>query len=295
MAYKQKTKHFTFPVLGYGDTILPETELAKWQLVENLFMACLRGEKTAIFCEGDLILRRDRENGLIYAKMESVGNGIICNGIAAGRYFEAKSPIIWGPLHENGFYYLYISTTTDTVTDYSKFNAYVSNTRSPSGNVVLIATIDMRNETYLIDRYPEGKNAPLALNRHIEDNTNPHGELLRQTNLVVENTIETQNIKADTIVAETLILGDKELRIGDSRIMKFTTMNNVTIIPGVNVLECGKNRSVVFVQSLNGGNNLEFLLGSLSNGKYDDNVIVVSNKSNSNIVTTLMVSYYQIS
>ncbi len=288
MAYRQKTRHFTFPVLGYGDTILPETEIAKWQLVENLFMACLRGEQTAIFHEGDLVLFRDRKQGSIYARMESIGNGVICNGMAAGRYFEAKNPIVWGPLQSGGFYYLYISTTVETDADYSKFDAYVSNTRAPADGVVLVATVDMRKETYLIDRYPEGKNAPMALNRHIEDNTPPHGELLRQTNLVVENTIDAQDIKADTIIAKTLVLGGKELRVGEGQSMKFTTMD-VKIIPGENSFNCGDDKNVVFVQSLNHNDKLVFNLGS----NLPNNMIHVLNQSNSVLTTTLLISYYQ--
>lgn len=247
-SYSQKTVHYGIPVLGYGDRILPEVELKKWQTIENLFLACLRGESTAIFAEGNLSLeyRRDKK---IYAVMREAGNGVICRGMSSGAYFNAVKPIEWGPLVPGSTYYLEVNSNVHTFGDSSAFSVSYSTMSSPSEKVALVATVDMRGDVFKIDRYPVGKNCPALLMRHIEDNEDPHGDILYQTNLNVKNLLEADTAKINELHVNSLIIGNKELRLDANRV--HTIVVEETVNAGGNVFtpDIGGQR-IVFVQSM---------------------------------------------
>ena len=49
--YKQATKYLGIPVPGWQDGIWPDLEMMKWQMVENMLMASMRGSVNSIFRE----------------------------------------------------------------------------------------------------------------------------------------------------------------------------------------------------------------------------------------------------
>ena len=249
MSYSQKTAHYGIPVLGYGDRILPEVELKKWQVVENLFLACLRGESTAIFGEGNLTLEF-RHGKEIYAVMRENGNGVICRGMSGGSYFNAEKPVEWGPLAPGSVYYLEVNANVHTFENPAAFSVSFSTMSSPSEKVALVASVDMRGDIFKIDRYPAGKNCPALLMRHIEDNEDPHGELLYQTNLVVKNSIDTDLARVRELHADTLFVGGNAIRFDEKRI-RSVIYEPEEVVPGENVFYPDlKGYRIVFVQSM---------------------------------------------
>lgn len=247
--YSQKTVHYGIPVLGYGDRILPEVELKKWQTIENLFLACLRGESTAIFSEGNLSLER-RKDHKIYAVMRDAGNGVICRGMSAGAYFNAVRPIEWGPLESGSSYFLELNANLNTFNDPSSFSVAFSPIKSPSEKVALVAFVDLRGDVFKIDRYPVGKNCPALLMRHIEDNEDPHGELVYQTNLKVKNLFEAEVSKVEELYVNSLFLNGREIRFDENRVRSIL-FKAEKVGRGENVFSpnIGSER-IVFVQSM---------------------------------------------
>lgn len=278
MSYRQRTSHYSIPVLGYGDTIEPSTELSKWQMVENFFLSCLRGEKTAVFSEGELLLERDGDK-YVKATMYNAGNGVICRGITGGRYFDAKTPIVWSGLKPDCFYYLYVSTTDKTFDDPSDFDSTSSEVSLLSENQALVATVDLRGDTYEVDRFPPGKNCPTMLQRHIEDNVDPHGEILHQKNISVKNRLDAHSATIGDLRTESLIVGGVEVRFDGKRYR--TEVNDVDVPPGKTMFNGDlKDGRIVFAQCLDP--NVVF---SISNG-----VLSAENNTGKKISTTMMLT-----
>ena len=280
-SYSQKTNHYGIPVLGYGDRILPEVELKKWQFIENLFLACMRGESTAIFAEGNLSLEQRRDKK-IYAVMREAGNGVICRGMSGGAYFNAIKPIEWGPLSIGSTYYLEVNANVHTFEDPSVFSVSYSTMSSPSEKVALVASVDMRGDVFKIDRYPPGKNCPALLMRHIEDNENPHGELVYQTNLNVKNFLEADTAKINELHVNSLVVDNKELRFDEKRVREIVI--DGTVGPGENVFtpDIGENE-IVFVQSMP-----QFSDIAISD---DGSSFKVVNHNNNSVQARFMVSF----
>lgn len=174
--YKQKTKNFGIPVLGWEDRIWPELEMMKWQMVENMLMASMKGAVNSIFREGHMRLSK---SGWTYSVVLSgTGNEPSLQGSVGGAYFDAPSSLVWDNLSEGRTYFLYIEGSTKTFQDESAVKTVSSTTRLENQYVTLVAKVDLTD--YTIDRYPIGKVNTRDLSQHVLDNDCPHGEKLIQ-------------------------------------------------------------------------------------------------------------------
>jgi hypothetical protein len=102
--YKQATKHFGIPVPGWKDGIWPELELLKWQMVENMLMAAMRGNVNAVFREGNIQLRKESD-GKYAVLLTATGNEPSVQGAVGGAYFNPNQSVIWSGLEEGLSYY----------------------------------------------------------------------------------------------------------------------------------------------------------------------------------------------
>lgn len=190
--YKQKTKFFQFPVPGYDDGIWPAVELKKWQMVENLILAAQRGNVNAIFREGDLRIKQERD-GSYSAILTATGNEPSAQGAVGGAFFESKSTIVWSGLQVGNAYYLYIKGSNKTFYDAQAVVPVASITRLITPYVTLVAKADLTSETLSIDRNPPGKVNARDLGQHVVDYDNPHGDKMIQDELLIRNHLALGN------------------------------------------------------------------------------------------------------
>jgi hypothetical protein len=184
--YKQKTKYFQMPVPGWKDKIWPELELQKWQMVENLILAAMRGNVNAVFREGDMRIKQD-SSGRYFVRLSATGNEPSLHGAVGGAYFEAPSSITWTGLEEGRSYYLYVKGTTKTFLDASDISTVASVIRLSNPNVTMVAKVDLTTDPMTIDRNPPGKVNARDLAQHVLDYDNPHGSKLSQDELLVRD------------------------------------------------------------------------------------------------------------
>lgn len=184
--YKQATRYFGIPVPGWKDGIWPELELLKWQMVENLLLAAMRGNVNAIFREGDFRISQE-SNGTYSVRLSATGNEPSAQGSVAGAYFDAPSSIVWSDLEYGKAYYLYVKGTTKTFQDCKEISPVASITRLTTQYATLIAKVDLTGETPSIDRNPPGKVNARDLAQHVLDYDNPHGGKLSQDEMLVRN------------------------------------------------------------------------------------------------------------
>lgn len=184
--YSQATRYFRIPVPGWDNGIWPELEMLKWQMVENLLMAAMRGNINAIFREGDLRLRKE-SNGTYTAKLSATGNEPSCQGAVGGAYFDAPSSLEWSGLKEGQSYYLYVKGCDNTFQNAREVIPVASEVRLQTKYVTLVAKADLTMENPTVDRNPPGKVNARDLAQHVLDYDNPHGDKLAQDELLVRN------------------------------------------------------------------------------------------------------------
>jgi hypothetical protein len=186
--YKNATRFFGIPVPGWDDGIWPELELLKWQMVENLIMAAMRGNVNAVFREGDIRIRKDSDE-TYSVKLSATGNEPSCQGAVGGAYFDAPSSLVWKGLQDGLAYYLYVKGSENTFQDARDVIAVSSVVRLQTKYATLVAKADLTGDNPSVDRYPPGKVNARDLAQHVLDFDNPHGDKLAQDELLVRNHI----------------------------------------------------------------------------------------------------------
>ncbi len=215
--YKQRTKFLGIPVVGERDCIWPEVELKKWQIVENLLIAGLKGMQNCIFDEGDLSLQ-SKPDGTFYVILRPSGVKPALEGIVGSAYCYVGDALTWDNLIAGNTYYLYVTRTPHTYTDSSSVRSLSTTKEQPNKLTILVGIADLKGNPHL-DREPEGKVNIFDLVEHSSDNENPHG---------------VQLIQDELLVRKRLVLGDGQdteivLRSGDEKI----TLPVACLVPGV--------------------------------------------------------------
>lgn len=184
--YKQATKYFGIPVPGWDDGIWPEVEMLKWQMVENMLMAAMRGNVNAVFREGDLRMQQEKD-GTYTVRLSATGNEPSVQGAVGGAFFDAPSSIAWKGLPVGKSYYLYVKGSSNTFQDPSDIVPVASANRLTTKFATLIAVVDLVADKPTVDRNPPGKVNARDLAQHVLDYDNPHGDKVIQDEILIRN------------------------------------------------------------------------------------------------------------
>lgn len=203
--YKQRTSYLGIPVVGKGDGIYPDVELRKYTIIENMLIAGTQGLKEVVFDDGSYALEMDGDTYMVKAKAASPTPSI--HGMVSGFYFKCASVVKWEGLKKGFFYYLYVKATPDTPYKSSAVRMVSSTVRIGSG-ALLVATVDLREETPELEVYPDGKVYSQDVARHASDTTNPHGLKMTQSELEITDKL---SLGKDSIVE----LDDKKVEPDD--------------------------------------------------------------------------------
>ena len=186
--YKQRTRRLGIPVVDYDDRIMPELELKKYQIIENMLLAGLRGAVNSVFDEGDMNVARG-EDGKWRVTLSATGANSSATGTVGGAYFEAPSSVAWEGLEDGCSYFLYLRGTSKTFESPSEVRAVVSPRRLLDGASVLLARVDLAGDKGELDRDPDGKLHARDVARHVTEQENPHGERVVQDDAMVRRTL----------------------------------------------------------------------------------------------------------
>ncbi len=279
--YKQTTKYFGIPVPGWGDGIWPELELLKWQMIENMLMAVMRGNVNAVFREGDMQIRKDNETYSVL--LTATGNEPSVQGAVGGAYFDPSKSIIWSGLEAGMSYYLYIKGSEDTFQDEKAIAPIASLTRLNTKYATLIAKADLTGEKFTLDRNPPGKVNARDLAQHVLDFDNPHGDKLTQDELFIRKHLtigEEVDLELDTNGKEYHIPVSRLVSVltGDRKIEDFVSGGcRGTLLTG--------NGKIVFANVVR-TDNIDRAIGDITIGFYgldpdvkSEDQIVVRNSS----------------
>jgi hypothetical protein len=181
--YKKKTPLLGIPVSWYGDRIIPEMEMKKALIIENMLMAGMAGVREAVFDDGSYRLEKETDETYL-VKLSATGASPSVKGMVGGAYFHAPSVVEWKGLKKGRKYHLYIRATSRVFEDCSAVRAFAEEHATESGGL-LVAVVDLGVAEPKVDAHPDGKLYSMDLARHMSDIENPHGRRLYQEELVV--------------------------------------------------------------------------------------------------------------
>lgn len=190
MKYKHRTPLLNIPVVGKGDSILPDMEMRKYRIIENMLLAGTGGTKEVVFDDGTYSLQADGDTYVV--SVHAGGTFPSMHGLVGGHYFKATSKVAWEGLKRGKLHLLYVKATPSMPHDCTAVRLVSSTTKLGRGSL-LMATADLRGDIADIDSSPPGKVYAEDVAAHVADNSNPHGSTLQQDELSV---------------AKRLVLGD---------------------------------------------------------------------------------------
>lgn len=282
--YKQRTKVLGIPVVGYGDRVWPEVELKKYQLLENMLLAAMKGIDNCLFEEGDMVLNK-LEGGTFSVTLHPIGVTRSAVGILGGTYFSAPPSVEWNNLDVGKIYYLYLTKTAKTLVDPTSIRTFTSEYAKEVRGTILMGIVDLKNDPPSLERYPDDKLYTSDLAEHLLDAQNPHGDSISQDELTISK-------KLNLDVTAEVQIGEVSVPVAAlvPKIIDFETC-------GVGGVTLSTSRRVAFVQvcRLSGSQGD---LGEVSIGYYekDEKVIneesfVVYNTGNSGISMRAIIFY----
>lgn len=280
--YKQKTKQLGIPVVGERDSIWPEIELQKYQIIENLLIAGLKGMQNCIFDEGDLALEK-KPDGSLFVIMRPCGIKPVLEGVVGGAYFLVKDALVWDNLNLGKVYYLYVSRTVHTYSDSSSVRAFVSEYEQDNKISILVGIVDLKSNTPCLDRNPEGKILSRDVSQHLTDEENPHGKVLIQDEVVIRNRLTIGDGQGTEIV---LVSGNEKITLPVACLVPNVVMFITNGVEGVVVNSLAR---VSFVQTSRVSGQ-EGIVGEVSIGYFgqdpkvaNENSFIVYNSGNNGI------------
>jgi len=182
--YKQRTRVLKIPVVGDNDGIFPDVELRKYQIIENMLLAGIKGMKNCVFEEGSysLVPKGDQFSVFLNAR----GSDSSAKGIVGGAYFDAPPTMEWENLQKGHKYLLYIASGVNTFSSPSDVRATAIEHEKNMLAAVLMATVDLTG-TPSLNTNPDTKIYTADLGKHVSDSENPHGLQVVQDEMQVRN------------------------------------------------------------------------------------------------------------
>ena len=107
MAYKNKTRFYRIPVMGYGDAITEEEEMRQMSIIDNLLYASTFGASKCVLEEGDYSVKEQNGN---YVLEISKPSNIECSllGIVNYRLFMSTKTVTSADMLKGSEWYVYV-------------------------------------------------------------------------------------------------------------------------------------------------------------------------------------------
>lgn len=256
MAYKNKTRFYRLPSMGFGDVLTQEQQWIKDSTVDNLLYAATFGCDKCFLEQGKYYIQQHEDEGYCYLVIEPIEeNGFSLMGILNYRMFFSKQKQQIGKLFYSSRYYVYLEFTQKMQFDPQKYSIrfYEQKKQINEYNMLLCVVQTFRGNLKIYTDV----NKVYAKNilAHTKDNTNPHGEKLLQKDLYVFNELK---LKGNEITGA----------VYDS----FVTQNDSYI------MDVPENKNVVFVTAYP-----ESLLAGNISWRIEDNKIIFNNSGESGV------------
>ena len=185
--YSKKTRFYRIPVMGYGDQMTEEQEMAQMSVIDSLLYAACFGCGKAILEEGEYAVEFTPDRmacELVIRPLKQ--NGYSLMGIINFRMFYSDKELRIGRLQPNVRYYVYAEYDSGMETDPSAFKIrqYLDEQAASVLRLPLCTVVTSYPAVVDTDvAKPYAKN----IMAHTMDTTNPHGRRMTQECLNVRS------------------------------------------------------------------------------------------------------------
>jgi len=184
MSYNRKTPLLGIPV-PKAERLRSDVEYRKFCLIENQLVAGTGGVRYAVFSDGNYQVEIDADDEKCFVRLVGTGRTPSAHGIASGAYFRADDALVWSGLKRGKKYFLYLRSNSKTMFDFSDIRTVSSPFELEDKTALLMAFVDLRDEPYSLDPYPDGKVYSSDVALHTNDRKNPHGRQLFQDEVFI--------------------------------------------------------------------------------------------------------------
>ena len=211
MSYKNKTRFYKIPYMAHGDMLTQQSQKHQMTIIDNLLYASTFGASKCIIEDGLYSLQKKENSNLYRLKVSPYHNKYSAIGILNYRLYLQQGDYYSNYFKMGAYYYVYLSYNSNMQISPDLFNVQIK-----------LKEIDNNNDTYLkicqIDctgQKPilkDDVNKVLAKNvlAHTQDFTNPHGQILIQKELKVQNTLKLKQQQIYPVVYDVINSGGNE-------------------------------------------------------------------------------------
>ena len=250
--YGGQTKHFHIPFPNSGDVLSSRAEQERMQIVDTQLYGAIRAQSGGhgVIQKGSFSFSG---TSVWLSSLDCYINQV---------YGYARDTLIWNGV-VSGTNYLFVSLTADTKETGALTTVLNTSGVVPSDSLLVGAAINPGTGVTSVDSEPSGYVKNPSWQDHINDNTNPHGSILYQDEMVISGlevldtleavNMEVQNLEviqqlvASGIVAQSFnatdayidnlyaltLTGDVALFSGTTMLGELTVMSGATIGGGL--------------------------------------------------------------
>ena len=198
MSYGGNTSKYRIPYPILGDTLDPQEEARREEIVENQLYGGILAHSggAGVIREGSYAVTSSGSGFYAQSVENKTQNLPTLEAFINQEYIYTYSPLLWDNLEE-GTNYLYarlIETQSLSSLQNGDVIAYSSISSTPPDDGILVATVTIFGTSAVLDSNPSGKTNIPTVADHIADDTDPHGSTLYQTNMVCSGLTVMQNM-----------------------------------------------------------------------------------------------------
>lgn len=187
MAYKNKTKFYRIPTLGYGDVITEEEEVKKMNIIDNLLYASTFGSSKYILEEGEYNLEPYDEGYVLTIKKPFGGKYNILGVVNYRLFFSTEEKIRSPKMIEGNLWFVYVEYNSFVEDNPTRFDLIAKPVPVEESNkYLLVAKVDLTDKNNFKIITDTDKIYAKNILAHTADNTNPHGKRLLQEELYLQ-------------------------------------------------------------------------------------------------------------
>jgi len=214
--YGYETPRYAIPAQVVGDFIEGQEEQRTFNIIDTQLYGLMRSNNRGhgVIATGQYVATYSAGNNsfVTFSEDKPAGKWAV-EALINQVYVGSINPFTFNGIPDNTTSYLFIrlieEDTGRSSVEQAEFTTYVSSSSTPPDDGILIATADTTGGTITVDDAPSGRiNIPILAD-HVNDNTDPHGSLLIQTNLIVEDDLISSGTAVFTTVDAEVISGNE--------------------------------------------------------------------------------------
>lgn len=203
MSYSGRTDFYNIPYMKAGDILIEDNERQQLQIIDGLLYAATMGGSNCIIQDASYTLSNTTSANA--SLLLSASGEHVITALVGKRVTVLEDPATLS-LPSGGTYYIYLRTTENIDSDPTSCEVVSLTERNDSDGSILLAIVDYSGASATLDT-DTGKLYLTAIQSHILDNVNPHGDTLEQSTLNVTSHLRVNGNEMYGCVYKTVTTG----------------------------------------------------------------------------------------